>query len=57
MRLVRSTDTEPERLARSILRGMAEIGYRLGPRNVLGKPDLAWIKKRNAIFANGCFLT
>lgn len=54
MRAVRSKDTKPEMLVR---RAVYALGYRyrLHRRDLPGKPDLAFIGKRKAIFVHGCF--
>ena len=54
MRSVRSKDTKPEKLVRSIVHSMG-YRYRLHRRDLPGKPDLAFISARKAVFVNGCF--
>lgn len=54
MRAVRTKNTAPEMLLRASLRSMG-IRYRLHPRTVPGKPDLAFIRPRLAVFVDGCF--
>lgn len=54
MRAVKSRDTGPELKVRALVRPIAP-GYRLHRRDVPGKPDLAWIGARRAIFVHGCF--
>lgn len=51
---VRSTDTKPELLLRRELwsRGLR---YRLHPPEVYGKPDLAFLGRRVAVFVDGDF--
>ena len=54
---MRSSDTKPEMVGRSLLHGM---GYRStvnGPknRNPPGKPDILLPKYRTVIFVHGCF--
>ncbi|MBZ9753677.1 very short patch repair endonuclease [Mesorhizobium sp. ESP6-5] len=54
MRAIRSTDTRPERTLRAKLHA---LGYRFR-KNVAGlpgKPDVAFSRKRKAIFVHGCF--
>ena len=53
MRLIRSRDTKPELLVRSLVR---QLGFRYRIQSRLpGKPDLVFTKKKRAIFVNGCF--
>lgn len=54
MARVRSRDTAPELLVRRIL---TELGYRyrLHRKDLPGKPDIAFIGRRKAIFVHGCF--
>ncbi|MBL8588177.1 MAG: DNA mismatch endonuclease Vsr [Methylobacteriaceae bacterium] len=54
MRAVKSRDTTPERLVRRLLRPIAP-GYRLDRRDLPGRPDIAYIGARKAIFVHGCF--
>lgn len=54
MRAVRRRDTGPElRIRRALWR----LGFRylVDYRHVPGKPDLAFTRKRKAIFVHGCF--
>jgi DNA mismatch endonuclease (patch repair protein) len=55
MRRVQSKDTTPELLVRSLLRRLGHTGYRLYRADISGKPDIAWIGRKQAIFINGCF--
>ena len=54
MARVRSRDTEPERLVRRLL---SQLGYRyrLHRSDLPGKPDIAFISRKQAIFVHGCF--
>ena len=57
MSRIRSRDTKPERVVRSLLHGM---GYRFtvnGPKNrtLPGRPDIVLPKYRTVIFVHGCF--
>lgn len=54
MRAIRSIDTKPEMIVR---RAVYALGYRyrLHRRDLPGKPDLAFIGRRKAIFVHGCF--
>jgi len=54
MRRIRSNDTGPELTVRRIVHAMG-IGYRLHHKELPGKPDLAFIGRRKAIFVHGCF--
>lgn len=54
MRAVKSANTTPERAVRAILRSFAP-GYRLHRKDVTGKPDIAYMGRRKAIFVHGCF--
>ena len=54
MRAVKSRDTAPELAVRRIARSIAP-GYRLNRPDIPGKPDLAWIGRRIAVFVHGCF--
>ncbi len=55
MRAVRGSDTKIELAVRRIVRSLGFPGYRLGRKDVPGKPDLAYVGKRKAIFVHGCF--
>lgn len=55
MQRVKSKNTSPELTIRSLLRGMGESGYRLHRTDIPGKPDVAWIGRRLALFIHGCF--
>jgi len=54
MARVRSRDTTPELLVRSILAGLG-YRYRLHRKDLPGNPDIAFIGRRKAIFVSGCF--
>ena len=54
MRAVPSRDTSAEMKARAILRPIAR-GYRLHRKDIPGKPDIAFVGRRLAIFVHGCF--
>jgi len=54
MRAVKSRDTAPERKVRALLRAFAP-GYRLHRADVPGRPDIAYVGARRAIFVHGCF--
>lgn len=55
MARVKSRDTTPERLVRAALRRIGRPGYRLDRRELPGRPDIAYIGRKLAIFVHGCF--
>lgn len=55
MRRIRSTDTAAELVVRRALRSLGYTGYRLHRRDVPGRPDVAFVGRRKAIFVHGCF--
>lgn len=54
MRAVPGRDTSAEMKVRRIVRKIAP-GYRLHRKDIPGRPDIAWIGAKRAIFVNGCF--
>jgi DNA mismatch endonuclease, patch repair protein len=54
MRKVRQTNTAPEQSVRRLLRELG-VGYRIAPRDLPGRPDIANKANRWAIFVHGCF--
>lgn len=54
MRAVKSKNTTPERKVRALLRPLAP-GYRLHRTDIPGKPDIAWVGRKRALFVHGCF--
>jgi DNA mismatch endonuclease (patch repair protein) len=54
MRAVKSRDTGAELLVRKILHRIAP-GYRLDRKDIPGRPDIAYIGAKRAIFVHGCF--
>ena len=54
MRAVRSTDTRPELAVRKLAHAIRP-GYRLHRKDIPGKPDLAWVGVKRAVFVHGCF--
>ena len=54
MRAVKSRGTGPELAVRALLRPIAP-GYRLHRADLPGKPDVAYGRRRLAIFVHGCF--
>ncbi|MEL6792714.1 MAG: very short patch repair endonuclease [Pseudomonadota bacterium] len=55
MARVRRRDTKPELLVRKTLRDSGFTGYRLDRGDLPGRPDIAFIGRRRAIFVHGCF--
>lgn len=55
MRRIRSKDTAPEIADRQLVRTLGFTGYRLHRKDLPGKPDIAFIGRRKAIFVHGCF--
>lgn len=55
MRKIRGKDTAPELAVRRLCRAIGFSGYRIHRKDLPGKPDLAWIGRRLAIFVHGCF--
>jgi DNA mismatch endonuclease (patch repair protein) len=54
MRAVKSRDTGPELAVRKILHEIAP-GYRLHRADLPGSPDIAYGRRKLAIFVHGCF--
>lgn len=48
-------DTGPELKLRNALRALGVRGYRLHPKGLPGRPDLAFVGRRIAVFVHGCF--
>lgn len=55
MRRIRGKDTAPELVARKLCRELGFTGYRIHRKDLPGKPDVAWIGRKLAIFVHGCF--
>lgn len=55
MRLIKSKNTKPELVIRKLLRAAGFPGYRLHRTDLPGKPDIAFIGRKKAIFVHGCF--
>ena len=55
MQANKAKDTKPEVLLRKALRHAGLTGYRLHPKQLPGRPDIAFGKKKLAVFINGCF--
>lgn len=54
MSRIRGKNTSPELIIRKMLFASGIRGYRIH-YNLLGKPDIVFIKKKIAIFIDGCF--
>jgi DNA mismatch endonuclease (patch repair protein) len=54
MRAVKSRDTGAEMLVRKLLHRIAP-GYRLDRKDAPGRPDIAYMGRKLAIFVHGCF--
>lgn len=55
MSRVKTRDTAPEIKLRRALWAAGVRGWRLHPRRVPGRPDLAWLGRRVAVFVDGAF--
>lgn len=55
MRAIRSKNTGPEIAVRKALRAAGFAGYRLHRKDLPGRPDIAFIARKKAIFVHGCF--
>jgi len=54
MRSIRPKNTKPELFVRKLLTEMG-YRYRLHLKDIPGRPDIAFIGRKKAIFVNGCF--
>lgn len=54
MRSIKSKNTKPELAVRRLLTQLG-FRYRIHPRGVPGRPDIAFMRAKKAIFVNGCF--
>lgn len=54
MRRIKSSNTKPEILVRSIVHRMG-FRFTISRSDLPGKPDLAFPSRRKVIFVNGCF--
>lgn len=54
MSRIRSSNTRPERLVRSLLHNLG-YRFRLNRKDLPGKPDIVLPKYRTAIYVHGCF--
>ena len=55
MARIRARDTKPELLLRRTLRQAGLTGYRLHVKRLPGRPDVAWIGRKVAVFVDGAF--
>jgi len=55
MSRIRGTNTAPERAMRAALCAQGIKGYRLHYAKAPGRPDIAFVGKRVALFVHGCF--
>lgn len=55
MARVRQRDTAPELALRRALWAAGLRGWRCHPKGIPGRPDLAWIGRRCAVFVDGAF--
>ncbi|MXZ56521.1 MAG: DNA mismatch endonuclease Vsr [Gammaproteobacteria bacterium] len=55
MAKVKSKDTGPELLLRSLLRDMGFRGYRIHFEKLPGRPDIVFTRRKRVIFVHGCF--
>lgn len=55
MARIRSKDTKPELALRRELYASGVRGWRCHPKHVPGKPDVAFTRRRVAVFVDGCF--
>ena len=55
MSRIRTQGTAPELALRKALWAHGVRGWRLHPKGVPGRPDLAWIGRRIAVFVDGAF--
>lgn len=55
MAAIRSKDTKPELALRAALRAAGVTGYRVHRMDIPGRPDLAFIRWKVAVFVDGVF--
>ncbi|MGD1282055.1 very short patch repair endonuclease [Mycobacterium seoulense] len=55
MAAIRSKNTKPELALRKALRDAGATGYRLHRKDIPGRPDLAFIRWKVAVFVDGVF--
>ena len=54
MRAVKSRDTKPEKLVQKLAWSLRR-GYRVHRADIPGRPDIAYVGAKMAIFVHGCF--
>jgi DNA mismatch endonuclease, patch repair protein len=54
MKAVQNRNTTPEKTVRRIIRSLG-FGFRQNVRNIPGKPDFVFSRRRKIIFVHGCF--
>jgi DNA mismatch endonuclease (patch repair protein) len=54
MRRIRSKDTSPELVLRRLVHGLG-YRFRLHRKDLPGRPDLVFAKRRKIVFVHGCF--
>ncbi|MBP7408145.1 MAG: DNA mismatch endonuclease Vsr [Flavobacteriales bacterium] len=55
MSRIRNMDTAPERAMRALLAAEGIKGYRLNHATTPGRPDIAFVGRKVAVFVHGCF--
>ena len=55
MSRIRARNTGPELLMRKALRASGLVGYRINYKGAEGRPDVAFVGRRVAVFVHGCF--
>lgn len=55
MAAIRARDTKPELALRAALRAAGVTGYRVHRRDIPGRPDIAFIRWKVAVFVDGVF--
>lgn len=55
MSRIRTRNTAPELALRKALRSRGLIGYRLNYAKAPGRPDVAFVGRKVAVFVHGCF--
>ncbi|MEL4356504.1 MULTISPECIES: very short patch repair endonuclease [unclassified Luteococcus] len=55
MRAIRSSNTKPELALRAALRASGQPGYRLHRKDLPGRPDIAFVGRKVAVFVDGAY--
>lgn len=55
MSRIKASNTGPELLLRKALFNLGLSGYRINYKKLPGRPDIVYIKRKLAIFINGCY--